>query len=95
MAIQPNTEVVGTEEKTYTFLLSLLPSSFLPDQTFTDTYYVLYIKLRDGIYYEQSILWSCCHQETNTLVEKTSLISNHGGKRALLHVYIMNRPDPD
>ena len=36
MVIQPNTEVVGTEEKTYTFLLSLLPSSFLPDQTFTE-----------------------------------------------------------
>lgn len=55
---------------------------------------MLYIKLRDGIYYEQSML-SCCHQETYTLVEKTSLISNHGGKRALLHVYKMNRPDPD
>lgn len=35
-AMQPNAEVVGTEEKTYTFLPSLLPSSFLPDQTFTE-----------------------------------------------------------
>ena len=31
MAMQPNAEVVGTEEKTYTFLPSLLPSSLLPD----------------------------------------------------------------